>query len=927
MATNNQRHKPVISSTITADSEPNKPNAQTTANDDEKEPKELAKETPKELAKETLKETPTEDSKDNTIDSLDFNLSERVETKLREVIPSNDPLDSSTFNVIDHINELFPTEESLGDVHDGPLAYRIAHIRNQVNNIDNELSLAVQEAAENRLKTQSAISETQLSIQDLFKKVKSIKEKAVQSEIMVEEICSDIRKLDNAKKNLSESITTLQKLHMLVSGVEQLQKDASTRSYDRASHLVQALNDLFMHFKDHLSLTQLKSLKLDMDKTREDLKKAIYRDFRQYDPKSVIDAEEMSETLRNACEVIDVMGSEEQDEFVEWISSTQLQAYGAIFSPGGEKSGIEYLERRFEWLKNQLLKYNKNYARIFPRYWNVSGNICKLWCDITHKHLVEILLQSAALNALDMNDMVRALEQCVSFEKELQRLYSVPSFSDDLEKIRISIKNLMGEYDEDELYSDPITADKIKIRYKLEKLKKQLADCESQIERENNNKSAEQKERESVEEIEFMNVLSCAFSKYMHYYVELEKQSIADVIADIAKNEEWNVALDAIPNEARYGGIDDLLGYIKSSIHRCAKIGGAQIFYKIYFEYRDGLIDYVDLLKKKVSVISNEIGSKNRSGKSIDTELVCLTLIVNTLDYLSDTLQALQGKLRNSMTDDSLANKIELKDIEEGKSDDLAAKTVKCIAQMITQKIGFVLDREVLNCRRWNEMDQSAERSSFLISLKKILNADIAIVHEVLVLGYHSLFNSQMSQRLIPRYIASIFRIKRMSMEGALQLQLDTRDFEKTMLNLPTIGLSEETSCATLNIHPNLDKTIRVPNAFKNSTSKQINRIQILLKTISSNYSSDHVYEIAIFFKDVSNNGNHNDLAKICEIKGLQKNEIQTVVTAYNRTVPIKKQSKPLINTQNMKNDDLGNIALGLMNRFTSGRSVFAKKT
>ena len=191
-----------------------------------------------------------------TIHSLDFNLSPRVVSKLREVIPSDNPLDSADFNVIEHVT-LFPTEESLGDVHDGPLAFSIQHIRRQVNKIDVDLSKAVQIAAENRRKTQLAIKETQASIQDLFKKVKSIKEKAEQSEIMVNEICCDIRKLDNAKKNLSESITTLQKLHMLVSGVEQLQKDASTRSYDRAAHLVRALNDLFQHFQHHLSLTQV----------------------------------------------------------------------------------------------------------------------------------------------------------------------------------------------------------------------------------------------------------------------------------------------------------------------------------------------------------------------------------------------------------------------------------------------------------------------------------------------------------------------------------------------------------------------------------------------------------------------------------------------------------------------------------------------
>ena len=620
------------------------------------------------------------------------------------------------------------------------------------------------------------------------------------------------------------------------------------------------------------------------------------------------------------------MGDDERNEFVEWVSSTQLQAYGAIFSPGGEKSGIEYLERRFEWLKNQLLKYNKNYARIFPRYWNVPGNICREFCDITRGHLVQILKDSQAMNSLDMNDLVKALEQCVSFEKELQRLYSQPSFSDDLEKIRMQIKDTLGDYDEEDLYKEPMTAEKVKIRYKLEKLKRKMSDCESQIEREQKDKGLEENK---IEDIEFINILSCAFSKYMHYYVELEKKSINDVIIDIQKNEQWICSLDNIPNEARYGGIDDLLGYIKSSIHRCHKIGTGDIFYKIYFEYRDGIINYVDMLNKRVTQTNNEIMSKNKSQKSIDQELISMALVVNTLDYLSDTLSALQGKLKNSMaSNEKLAKKIDLKDIEEGKCDDLAAKTVKCIAQMITQRIGFVLDKEVSQCRNWNDHDQSAERSSFLMSMKNILNNDIAIIHEILVLTYHSLLNSQMSQRLIPRYTASIFGIRRISGSGGLSLQLDTREFEKTLLDLPMIGLDADSpSEATkdLNIHPNLNKTIRVPNAFKNNTSKQVNRIQALLKTIVVNYPPDSINSIATFFKDVSNNGNYQDLTKICEIKGLTKKDVQSVVATYNRIIPENKQSTPLIRTEKNQDSDIGNFAFGLMRSLTSNTSVFKK--
>lgn len=49
----------------------------------------------------------------------------------------------------------------------------------------------------------------------LFFKIKEIKEKATQSEQMVQEITHDIKSLDYAKRHLTTSITTLKRLQML----------------------------------------------------------------------------------------------------------------------------------------------------------------------------------------------------------------------------------------------------------------------------------------------------------------------------------------------------------------------------------------------------------------------------------------------------------------------------------------------------------------------------------------------------------------------------------------------------------------------------------------------------------------------------------------------------------------------------------------
>jgi uncharacterized coiled-coil DUF342 family protein len=74
------------------------------------------------------------------------------------------------------------------------------------------------------------ILETQESITDLFQKISDIKLKASQSEKMVQEICADIKKLDYAKNHLQTSITSLNRLQMLISAVGQLEVMSHTTS-------------------------------------------------------------------------------------------------------------------------------------------------------------------------------------------------------------------------------------------------------------------------------------------------------------------------------------------------------------------------------------------------------------------------------------------------------------------------------------------------------------------------------------------------------------------------------------------------------------------------------------------------------------------------------------------------------------------------
>ena len=154
-----------------------------------------------------------------------------------------DPLDSPDFDPIAYINQNFPTESSL----DG-LDTFVVGITSQISTLDEEISRAVQAQSAAGKQASKDIEEAQGSIVELFDKIQEIKAKASQSERMVNEICHDIKKLDCAKTHLQASITSLKRLQMLLTAVDQLELLAQEYQYREAANLLDAVKQLMTHF-------------------------------------------------------------------------------------------------------------------------------------------------------------------------------------------------------------------------------------------------------------------------------------------------------------------------------------------------------------------------------------------------------------------------------------------------------------------------------------------------------------------------------------------------------------------------------------------------------------------------------------------------------------------------------------------------------
>ena len=112
--------------------------------------------------------------------------------------------------IIDYLNTNFGTIESLDNVDSV-----IGELNTQISEVDDQLKEVIRDqayAAETARMQLDTINERSSS---LIGRIGKVKQTAASSESMVKTGCTEIRKLDTAKKNLTFSITALKRLIML----------------------------------------------------------------------------------------------------------------------------------------------------------------------------------------------------------------------------------------------------------------------------------------------------------------------------------------------------------------------------------------------------------------------------------------------------------------------------------------------------------------------------------------------------------------------------------------------------------------------------------------------------------------------------------------------------------------------------------------
>jgi hypothetical protein len=354
---------------------------------------------------------------------------------LHECALTDSPAD---YNPVDHLNAIFSHPATLQSV-----AATSATLRRYQDDLDEDIASFVATQSASDADSVERIQAAKAELADLFKKIESVRERAMHTEQTITDMTADIKRLDNTKRNLTLSMTALKRLQMLTTAYEQLRSLSKTRQYRECAQLLQAVIQLVAHFKSYRSIDQIATLSRNVADLQGGLLEQICEDFEVTFAKGEVATRKG--VLTEACLVMDALGEHARTRLINWYCNTQLREYRQVFRGNDEVSdpvspeafyrfadhvqagSLDNISRRYSWFNRMMKTYDVEHASIFPSYWKVNEMLADSFCEGTRDDFKAILQRSMRRGdgqPLDVDLLLSCLQETLNFEHSLERRFA-----------------------------------------------------------------------------------------------------------------------------------------------------------------------------------------------------------------------------------------------------------------------------------------------------------------------------------------------------------------------------------------------------------------------------------------------------------------------------------------------------------------------
>ncbi|XP_037068256.1 vacuolar protein sorting-associated protein 53 homolog [Pollicipes pollicipes] len=826
---------------------------------------------------------------DNYLQSEDIDdddlidLPPEVLAAIEQVLPSNDPLDRHDFDVVDYINQLFPNEQSLGNIDDV-----ISSMTERVRSIDQEIRNVVRGHTNAGQDGKRALEEAQKSIMQLFNKISEIKGRAELSEQTVKEITRDIKQLDQGKRNLTATVTTLNHLHMLAGGVDTLQSQICQRQYSDIAMLLEGVMKVLEHFDKYLDIPQIKELADQVHKIRADLAEQISADFREAFSATNTKKAIPSQQLGEACLVVNVLEPKVKRDLLKWFVGLQLAEYTHLFGANEEQAWLDSIDKRYTWLKRRLIEFEERFGRLFPPEWEVSERIAVEFCHVTRVELSAIMARR--VSEMDVKLLLFAIQRTSGFETLLSRRFSGVTLQQERRPATAvppppESTNPFGEPEPES--TNP---------FEQEEAAAAAAAAAAVLPR----------PEQPVPSDPFQGIISQCFEQHLNIYIESQDRNLSDLLERFSQE----LKSKGFPSPASESSLilpscADLFMFYKKCMLQCSQLSRGRQLLALTAVFQKHLREYAlkillaNLPKQTVSAAGGS------SGKTLPLDLKDLSNLSNlrdmatagflhnfqsllkegeiqrltrddlgrvcsvltTAEYCLETTQQLESKLKERV-EPALVDKINL-----SSEQDVFHNVIGNCVQVLVQDLETACDPALVMMTKmsWQNVESVGDQSGYVSTITSQLKQTVPVVRDNLAGSrkYFTQFCVKFANSFIPKFIQHIYKCKPVSTVGAEQLLLDTHSLKTELLDLPSLGSQVQRSA---------------PASYTKIVVKGMTRAEMLLKVVMSPHErpADYVEQYSRLLPE----SDAAEFQKVLDMKGVRRTEQSQLQEAFRSSRP-----------------------------------------
>ncbi|XP_057571900.1 vacuolar protein sorting-associated protein 53 homolog isoform X4 [Hippopotamus amphibius kiboko] len=627
------------------------------------------------------------------------------------------------------------------------------------------------------------------------------------------------------------------------------------RQYGEVANLLQGVMNVLEHFHKYMGIPQIRQLSERVKAAQTELGQQILADFEEAFPSQGTKRPGgPSNVLRDACLVANILDPRIKQEIIKKFIKQHLSEYLVLFQENQDVAWLDKIDRRYAWIKRQLVDYEEKYGRMFPREWYMAERIAVEFCHITRTELAKIMRTRA--KEIEVKLLLFAIQRTTNFEGFLAKRFSGCTLMDG------SLKKLESP----PVSTNPFLEDEP--APEMEDLAMEKGDLE-------------QPKKPKAPNNPFHGVVSKCFEPHLYVYIESQDKNLGELIDRFVA--DFKAQGPPKPNTDEGGAVlpscADLFVYYKKCMVQCSQLSTGEPMIALTTIFQKYLREYAwKILSGNLPKTTSSSGGltitsllKEKEGSEVAKftvdELCLICGILSTSEYCLATTQQLEEKLKEKV-DVSLTERINL----TGEMDTFST-VISSSIQLLVQDLDAACDPALtaMSKMQWQNVEHVGDQSPYVTSVILHIKQNVPIIRDNLASTrkYFTQFCIKFANSFIPKFITHLFKCKPISMVGAEQLLLDTHSLKMVLLDLPSIG----------------SQVVRkAPASYTKIVVKGMTRAEMILKVVMA------PHEPLVVFVDnyikLLTDCNTETFQKILDMKGLKRSEQSSMLELLRQRLP-----------------------------------------